>query len=926
MANAYSILHNYSNANMYTPDFQLIQTGLELKTNKLNANREKLQTAYDNFTMLDVAKGVDKEHLEERLQQVKDITNKYMNMDLSSEGLTRSLLQNMGQIVDDKVKTAVLSTKVYRAEQAEWEDMRKNHSEKYSETNHEFALRGAKAWLNGSDAGQAYGGGGGFIEYRDVGKKLFEMAPELQKLHGYEYIETGPMEGYFRSTDKFKTISRTEMNSALNTILDEKDLKQLQINAWAKYDKLGDEDLKGAYEEYVTPKIESQDEYIETLESAMSNASAADKEAYEAEIAKAKEIRNSLSVNDYEKVVKEAGREGLYTTMYVGAFKDNILNAYSRSPKMIEQKVNELDKHNRAHEVKLAELELKSLKAKEDKGVEGFIPGEAVATDTDEEKASVANAEIHAQHVLRGQVAETLKEELGLGTDSDVEDLMRSKDFVALVTSDLAGRKTVNVGGKEIRLTPLLRERLLTYKDAFIDNPVKEEAYKSIGGMVDKTVKAIGQGLINKDSEDYNIPNMNLRYKKVGESWTLEKVPFEKGKNHYAELLRKNTSGGKLTEAEKKELKLYSALHLLNDGHISNNQRRLVKEYTIKLMEDVDSKGFKTVKLDAVVEKGETMPNTYSTITTADLWMTEFTSGDVRGNAITRLIGANKAAGKLRHSETLTNKEVKEQVLRSMVVASPEKLILEGLGGVERVIDQAYMENYNLGESRGQTLTKKGNALKHAQLASLIGADSTISSDIKVFPVLKDGVPTKEAIVSVVVGKDKDKNDIVKEKKVTYEELEKFKIAKIDVTRNIKYDAKKTFARSVDLGSGSYGTMAGAGFSYDDKKMLLDDSERFGDRVYQETARLINEYAKGNYKIKLEPKGGEYGYTIYKQGADGLTQPLPEFFYPVGQTIDNGEMSKVLDNPKPTVDLAFARYISYYQDILSRQEDVKNRK
>ena len=172
MASSYSAINDYSNLTLYTPDYNLLQTALQYKQGKLDQNRAKLQQVRDQFGALDVVKDEDQKYLDDRLQKVTEITNKYAGLDLSSDALTNSLVGNMNQVIDDGVKTAVVSTKRLRNEQKEWEEKRKNKPEQYSDLNYAFAMQKANRWMNDGTTGTSYSGGGGFVEYRDVNKKI----------------------------------------------------------------------------------------------------------------------------------------------------------------------------------------------------------------------------------------------------------------------------------------------------------------------------------------------------------------------------------------------------------------------------------------------------------------------------------------------------------------------------------------------------------------------------------------------------------------------------------------------------------------------------------------------------------------------------------------------------------------------------------
>ena len=64
-----------------------------------------------------------------------------------SDNLTNSIISNISQVADENVKNAVMSTRLYRAEMAEWEKAKKDSPDKYSQVNHAYAMQATQPWL-----------------------------------------------------------------------------------------------------------------------------------------------------------------------------------------------------------------------------------------------------------------------------------------------------------------------------------------------------------------------------------------------------------------------------------------------------------------------------------------------------------------------------------------------------------------------------------------------------------------------------------------------------------------------------------------------------------------------------------------------------------------------------------------------------------
>lgn len=189
--NSRSILHNYDNAQLYTPDFQFIQQALAFKQNKIDVNKQKIYNLYDQMAMLKVDKDVDQEYINRRLEQAKALTNRYASGDLSDDNFASSIMANIGQIVDGKVKNAVLSTRLREAEDKVWKDVQEKSPDKYSANNQRYAIAKSDraAYLASQEAGALYKGGAGFIEYRDLGKKLMDNIDKIQSRAKLKWID-----------------------------------------------------------------------------------------------------------------------------------------------------------------------------------------------------------------------------------------------------------------------------------------------------------------------------------------------------------------------------------------------------------------------------------------------------------------------------------------------------------------------------------------------------------------------------------------------------------------------------------------------------------------------------------------------------------------------------------------------------------------
>lgn len=943
MASSYSILNDYSNIPLYTPDFTLIQNGLAYKQGKLDTNRQKLQTARDQFGALDVVKGEDQEYLEGRLQQVTEMTNKYAGMDLSNDSLTNSLIGNMGQILDDNVKSAVIGTKILRNEQAEWADKRKNKPELYSDGNYAFAMQRANAWMTDGQTGTSYNGGGNFIEYRDVSKKLTDNIPKLQDALKAKWVSTGASEGYFRSINTNEKIDRGMLSQALDGLMDEKDRKQLQINAWSKYDNLPDEAIKKDWDDYYAPKIEEASGRIDALTALRDSAKTkGEKAQYSQAIESWQEAKTTLEGNTFEATVKTYGRSAAYTALDTHKFRDNYLDAYSYDTRVVDTKIDEVQKANvefsrkiqdsdRDFALKVKELEIKekevNSKIKKEEGTETpWTGGMDRVVETDPDKAPLF--EEHQKYVgeaVSGVEKALTSSENGF-TKDQAKEAMRSPQFMLALKKGVAG-STISIGGKTVKLNPKLRNQLLTMQEELVNtSPAKVAAFTTLTEINRKTRGILAEALSNGDTETYNVPNFNIKHVKKGDKWTTVKMDFKEGQNRYAYLVRLEAKDkSKLSEGAKKDLELYSALHLLQDPTTSDGKRSLIKEQiSYKMTQDLDAKGYKNVKLDVVNTSGKVMPNTYSKIPpTNDFWLSEISSTDVKGNVIGNI--TRGVSNYVNEAYTSILGTTEEQIFRKKTFSATgvDEILKAGFRNIDETLEIERQSKTPLVDKQDFTLSKQTNKDLYIKTANALGFESTDNKDITMYSETKDGVPTGNIVFERRIARDKDAKKWAWADRavITEEQALERGIANIN-SSPIKYDASSRYPKSIQLGNGSYTTEGyDAGLEDANVEALNQSAKENGSRAIAETKRLLGEYENGTIEIELQPINGAYGYVATTE-VDGVSKRLFENISPIfiSKTLKETDVENLYENPKPTADWAFQQLLANYQLKLKSKE------
>lgn len=595
MASAYSELHNYEQE-LYSPNLELMSTALQFKQGTYNANKAKLQTLWDQFSFLDVAKGQDQEYLEGRLQATKTIMDKYSMLDLSSNNLTNQLISNMGQVVDDNVTNAVISTRMYRSEQAAWNKLKQESPDKYSEINHAYASQAPNAWLNDGNVGSRYNGGGGVIEYTDVQGKLSEKIPEIAKSIKAEWVELAQGGGYFRDQVTKERVSRDKLEAAMDGLLNEQDKRQLQINAWGTYDQMDDQQLEAVYTNHFAPKVDQIQNEIVSLERTIQSTKDPEMKQYrEGLLDFYKTQLEAYEANSFENIVNNYGREAAYNTLYDNQFRSTYLDTYSYMDRITKIATYDNDVKQRNYEYKLdhlqllkdkeafdqmidvEKLELERKKAENSGGSSTARPGEhgyVAPLVTREVPIGYEDVDISMieQHQKKNQeVVGQMSELFGVESPDDLKKL--SKIF----NEGFAGKKTISFNGKEIDVSENL-DLLLEYQNRILTtSPIEQAAMDQYNEIVDKslsTLRKVTQGVDPDWVAGDSVPAFQFYFKK-NEEGVMEKIPLErKGVNPYAYLLGKEN----LTEEEQFTLGVYHKMHLLMDPTLKGFEKEMVFE------------------------------------------------------------------------------------------------------------------------------------------------------------------------------------------------------------------------------------------------------------------------------------------------------------------------------------------------------------
>lgn len=156
----------------------MVQVGMA-KQQAYEQNVTKIQSEIDKIAGLDLYRPVEKRYLQSKLDKLGNKLSTLAAGDFSNFQLTNSVAGMTKQVANDKyIKNAVISTQYIRKGASDMEAARK--AGKSSPENEWWWGNQVSKWYNDRDLDNSFSGN--FIEYRDVDKKLRDLAEKIKEL------------------------------------------------------------------------------------------------------------------------------------------------------------------------------------------------------------------------------------------------------------------------------------------------------------------------------------------------------------------------------------------------------------------------------------------------------------------------------------------------------------------------------------------------------------------------------------------------------------------------------------------------------------------------------------------------------------------------------------------------------------------------
>ena len=366
MASFTDAIHQFNPYIQQLPVEDMARVGM-YKQQQYDQGVEKIQSYIDNIAGLDVARGVDKQYLQSKLDELGGNLKKVAGGDFSNHQLVNSVGGMTKQIIrDNKVQSSVQSTAWYRKQQAEME--KAIQEGKSGESNIWDFQKKAEGWLNGKEAGESFNGR--YTQYRDVKKTAMDaikaIHPSLQK---YDVAFLTDKNGNPDPTKiatamkrmKIEGVDEQDIKKAIEASMSPDDFNQLSIDARYRFKDVDSETLKkSAMQTYEQSKA-SATQALALLESRKrTNSNPTEQGMIDERIAYYKsKLEGGLDTELREQLTEaDKNPDGVKTAIYKNGFVKQFADAFSWKTEEMEYVKNPFqEQQNWASEMKQKQVE-----------------------------------------------------------------------------------------------------------------------------------------------------------------------------------------------------------------------------------------------------------------------------------------------------------------------------------------------------------------------------------------------------------------------------------------------------------------------------------------------------------------------------------------------------------------------------------------
>lgn len=200
-----------------------------------------------------------KAHFENNIKTVLSEVERTTTADsLSKKGTREKILSTIGGAIDDVTINAIGASRQYRNYQAQWEALKKQKAEFYSDDNYAYGMAGYKDYVNASkDANVSDYVRNGFkvIPYVDVEGNISKTTMEIIKQKGKREFsvditdENGVVIGQRQMVET--GLTNDELRKVIySSFTDPNSIAQMQVNAWKSYGGYSEEGVQKLVQDY----------------------------------------------------------------------------------------------------------------------------------------------------------------------------------------------------------------------------------------------------------------------------------------------------------------------------------------------------------------------------------------------------------------------------------------------------------------------------------------------------------------------------------------------------------------------------------------------------------------------------------------------------------------------------------------------------
>lgn len=321
MASAFSTPREYA---PYQEQYnkELLAKAMMYKQGKYDFNKQKINQTIQNLTGLDIARDVDQEYLNNKLQGVLNVINQYGMGDLSLDDRTDYLSSYIANVADDNVMNAYMGTMTLRSIQKQAEQARKEG--KYSDRNYAYSMQDMSKWLENPEVGVAYEGNKNYVPYEDENAALTKTIKELHP-DAYLYVDPDTNKVTYRKRSG-EILSAAKIKAALElTVASNPNLrKQFEVNAWWEFRNMSDAEFLSQSSNFIPVQNKIYNDNISSLKKSLIGLSPSSREY----ITTNEQIKLLTAERDnFLNSGKISNRSGLEYNYY----KTNLLNKYAEA-------------------------------------------------------------------------------------------------------------------------------------------------------------------------------------------------------------------------------------------------------------------------------------------------------------------------------------------------------------------------------------------------------------------------------------------------------------------------------------------------------------------------------------------------------------------------------------------------------------------